>query len=144
MPELSSAQKPKWPKRGVIGVISRADKFLVIRRSKFVTAPLKICLPGGTIEKGEEESETLVREMQEELSIDVLPVRCCFRSETPWGTQLAWWVAQLDPDVVPIACPEEVDEYFWWTIEEIRDAKNTLPSLGDFFRAVESGSIDVN
>jgi 8-oxo-dGTP pyrophosphatase MutT (NUDIX family) len=67
-------------KRGVVGVIKREDRFLIIRRSKFVTAPRKLCLPGGTMEKGETEIDTLVREMKEELSIDVTPVRLCWRS----------------------------------------------------------------
>ena len=33
-----------------------------------VTAPGKLCLPGGAIEKGETEEQALVREMQEELA----------------------------------------------------------------------------
>lgn len=130
-------------KRGVIGVIARGDKFLVIRRSRTVTAPLKLCLPGGTIEPGETEPQTLVREMQEELAIDVTPVRCCCRSRTPWGTLLAWWVAKLDDDVTPVPNPEEVDEYFWMTLDEIKVVKGSLPSLPEFFESIQKGEIDV-
>lgn len=58
-------------KRGVVGVMLRRDKLLTIRRSQWVTAPGKLCLPGGTIEEGETEEQALVREMKEELSIHV-------------------------------------------------------------------------
>lgn len=115
----------------------------MIRRSEFVTAPLKVCLPGGTIEDGEAESETLVREMQEELDISVRPVKCCYRSETPWGTKLAWWVGDLAADITPVPNPDEVHEYFWMTIEEIDAVRDALPSLRDFFRAVRTGRINL-
>ena len=139
-----NANRVIGPKRGVIGVIGRDDKFLVIRRSKTVTAPLKLCLPGGTIEEGETEPQTLVREMQEELAIDVTPVRCCCRSRTPWGTLLAWWVAKLDHDVTPVANPDEVAEYFWMTLDEIDQVRGALPSLPEFFQSIRRGEIDVS
>ncbi|MEM0927213.1 MAG: NUDIX domain-containing protein, partial [Planctomycetota bacterium] len=76
-------------KRGVVGVIFRNSRLLVIRRALRVTAPGKLCLPGGAIEQGETEEQALVREMQEELGIDVIPRLLCFRSVTSWGTNLA-------------------------------------------------------
>ena len=130
-------------KRGVIGVIRREDRFLVIRRSRLVTAPMKLCLPGGTIEMGESEQQALVREMQEELSIDVSPLHCCYRSRTPWGTRLAWWAADLDADATPKKDPAEVDEFFWMTPAEIESARGTLPSLPEFCRAIRTGKIDL-
>ncbi|TWT54115.1 hypothetical protein Pla22_17500 [Rubripirellula amarantea] len=130
-------------KRGVVGVILREDKFLVIRRSQTVTAPGKLCLPGGTMEKGESEVDTLVREMREELTLDVTPVRLCWRSVTPWGTTLAWWLAQIEDHVVPVPDPIEVAEYFWMTHEEVYTAKDALPSLPAFIDAVSAGEIQI-
>tara|TARA_R110002111_G_scaffold28902_1_gene61189 strand:- start:374 stop:817 length:444 start_codon:yes stop_codon:yes gene_type:complete len=130
-------------KRGVVGVIIRDDRFLVIRRSKTVTAPGKLCLPGGTMEKGESEIQTLVREMEEELTIDVTPVRLCWRSVTPWGTILAWWLATIDQSVIPTPCLDEVEEYFWMTQEEVYYAKDALPSLPAFIDACSSGEIQL-
>lgn len=131
-------------KRGVVGVIFRQQRLLIIRRSMTVAAPGKLCLPGGGIEVGESESEALVREMQEELAIDVDPVRLCWRSVTPWGTNLAWWLACLDHQVAPVANPEEVAEVHWMTRDEIRGAEGMLPSLPTFVDALERGEVDLS
>ncbi len=128
-------------KRGVVGVIFRRERLLIIRRSMTVAAPGKLCLPGGGIEIGESESDALVREMQEELTIDVKPIRLCWRSVTPWGTNLAWWLAHLEHEVTPIANPDEVAEVHWMTRDEIRTARDMLPSLPIFVDAWERGDI---
>ena len=130
-------------KRGVIGVIFRQDRLLVIRRSMTVNAPGKLCLPGGGIENGESEIEALVREMQEELEIGVNPIRLCHRSVTPWGTRLAWWVAEIINNAEPTANPEEVSEFFWMTPDDISRAENVLPSLPDFLVGWRSGEIEL-
>ena len=68
--DISRIKPTTRRKRGVVGVIIRCDKLLIIRRSLTVTAPGRLCLPGGGIEEGETESEALVREMDEELALD--------------------------------------------------------------------------
>ena len=140
---MNQARPSTRRKRGVVGVIIRHDRLLIIRRSLTVAAPGKLCLPGGGIESGESEQIALVREMQEELNIDVEPVRLCWRSVTPWGTNLAWWLASLDHHVTPIANPEEVAEVHWMTRDEIRVAKDMLPSLPTFVDAWESGELQL-
>lgn len=130
-------------KRGVIGVIFRDDRLLIIRRSMTVNAPGKLCLPGGGIEEGESETEALIREMQEELAIDVAPVRLCHRSVTPWGTRLAWWVADIQGATDPVPNPDEVSHVFWMTPDDIAQASNVLPSLPDFIQAWRSGEIEL-
>lgn len=108
-----------------------------------VNAPGKLCLPGGGIEAGESETEALVREMQEELAIDVDPVRLCHRSVTPWGTRLAWWVASMTSNADPIPNPDEVSHVFWMTPQDIAQASNVLPSLPEFISAWRSGEIEL-
>lgn len=130
--------------RGVVAVVFRDDKLLMIRRSMTVTAPGMICLPGGTIESGETEPDALVREMQEELSIDVSPVKLCWRSVTAWGTNLAWWHAELPSEQTPIPNPEEVAEFFWYSRGEIRTAADVLPSLPEFVTAWDNGKVNLD
>ena len=132
------------PRRGVVAVVFRDERLLIIRRSMTVRAPGLICLPGGGIEIGETEREALIREMQEELAIDVKPVRECWRSVTRWGTELSWWLSELDEQVQPTANPEEVAEVFWMTADEIRNLPDMLPSLPEFLSAVERGEIELD
>jgi 8-oxo-dGTP pyrophosphatase MutT (NUDIX family) len=61
---------------GVVAVILRDERFLVIRRSQQVAAPGKYCFPGGGIESGETESVALERELLEELNVAIVPQHC--------------------------------------------------------------------
>jgi 8-oxo-dGTP diphosphatase len=130
-------------KRAVVAVILRGERLLIIRRALTVTAPGKLCLPGGGIEEGESESEAIVREMQEELSIQIEPVRLCWSSVTPWNTSLAWWLSNLETDVIPVPNPDEVAEVHWMTVDEICNAADMLPSLPAFVKAWRRGEVDL-
>ena len=150
-PEHQSTPKPKIDfdndssrRRGVVGVILREERLLVIRRSQTVTAPGMLCLPGGGIEPGETELEALVREMQEELNLDVEPVQLCWRNTTSWGTELAWWHATISHDQTPQANPEEVEEVFWMTETEIINSTSMLPSLPEFVIALQTGEVKLD
>ena len=140
---MNETEAKRHCKRGVVGVILRKERLLIIRRSLTVIAPGLLCLPGGGIEPGETEAEALVREMREELTIEVQPVRLCFRSVTDWGTELAWWLARLEEHVTPIANPDEVAEVHWMTGTQIRSTEGMRPSLPTFLDALERGEIDL-
>ena len=92
-------------RRGAVAVIVREGRLLVIRRSGSVVAPWKFCFPGGGIEGQESEEEALVRELREELGCEVTPCRRLWQNVTPWGVHLAWWLAELPPDVEPAPNP---------------------------------------
>ena len=128
-------------RRGVIGIILRDEAFLVIRRSQKVTAPGLLCFAGGGIEAGESESEALVREMQEELALEVQPVGCVWRSVTSWGTRLAWWTASIPADAQPVPNPDEVAEFMWLKHEQMRVATGMLPSMPQFLDAWTAGHL---
>jgi mutator protein MutT len=131
-------------KRGVVAVIFREGRLLIIRRALTVTAPGKLCLPGGAIEQGETEQQALVREMREELNIGVEPMNLCYRSVTSWGTNLAWWHAELSHEQRPEANPKEVAGIYWMRREEVRTARDLLPSLPPFLVAWERGEIKLD
>ena len=128
-------------RRGVVGVVMRDRRMLVIRRARTVVAPLVYCFPGGGIEGDESEEEALVREFREELGVTLRPVRRLWRCVTAWKVELAWWLGELAPDAIPVANPREVDSIHWFTPEEMARLPDLLESNRDFLRLVEQGEI---
>ncbi|MDK1025665.1 MAG: NUDIX domain-containing protein [Gammaproteobacteria bacterium] len=111
-------------------------RWLMIRRSENVVAPLKICFPGGGIEENESQSEAVVREMREELDAIVQPVACvwshCYeeRAVKLWG-----WLAELQPNKIR-PNPSEVAEVLWLTADEAVNHPDALPRTADFLSSL--------
>src|SRR5713226_2907560 len=126
------------PLRGVVAVVIRDERFLVIRRSQQVRAPGMHCFPGGAIEPGEGEAEAARREMLEELSLDAQPRQLLWRSVTPWSVELAWWLVEIDPTASPLPNLLEVETFHWLTAAEIRGLPQLLASNLEFLDAWES------
>ena len=122
----------KIPKVGVVGIIARGSRLLIIRRSATVLSPLTWAFPGGAIEEGESETEALVREMREELGVSAEPVRRCWTYErrSPPLLLHCWDAVIGDQALHPD--PAEVADYRWLTPEEIRVWPGTLPSCVEF------------
>lgn len=136
-----SMSQPARNRRGAVAVIREEQRVLVIRRSQQVVAPGAYCFPGGAIEPGESEEVALVRELREELNVDVLPVRKIWQSVTPWQVELAWWLARLAPGSLPRAAPAEVESFHWHTLAEMAALPELLESNRQFLAAVERGEI---
>ena len=128
-------QTASHPKRGVVAVVPRHDRLLVIRRSQTVVAPGAYCFPGGGIHDNESEAAAVIREMQEELNVAATPRHCLWRSVTPWNVELAWWLAELSAESVLQPNEEEVADVHWLTPSEIRSLGNLLDSNRDFLDA---------
>ncbi len=128
-------------RRGVVGVVMRDGRMLVIRRSRSVVAPLVFCFPGGGIEPGESEEEALVREFREELDVAIRPVRRLWRCTTAWKVELAWWSAEMPPGESLVANPLEVDSIHWHTPAEMARLPDLLESNREFLELLERGEI---
>ena len=139
-PMLPAGQSPVI-RRGVVAVVSRGGRLLVIRRSAEVVAPGAMCFPGGGIEAGESEIDALVREVREELGVAVVPLRRLHQSVTPWNVDLAWWSARLDPGTPLVLNAAEVESVHWLTPDEILAAPELLASNRDFLHAILRGEI---
>lgn len=130
-------------RHGVVGVLVRAGRLLVIQRSQHVVAPLAYCFPGGAIELDETEPIALVRELREELSIEVSPRRLLWRSKTPWNVELAWWLADVGDEVEPVPNPQEVHSYAWRSVDEMLGLDRLLESNRGFLAAWNRGELEL-
>ena len=131
---------PQLP-QGVVAVIRRSDRYLLVRRGPAIPAADWWCFPGGGIDPGESEVEALVRELDEELGIAVRPLRRLWRAITAWGVDLAWWETEWRPEpgnerFKP--APDEIAEVAWVTREEAL-ALDLLGSNVAFFRRTPRG-----
>lgn len=131
-------------KRGVVAVIAQEGKLLLIRRAANVPAPGKWCFPGGAIEPGETPEMALVRELREELGIDIKPSRVLWESVTPWGVFLMWWQASLLSDARPTPNPREVADVFWMKPADLLAARDLLDSNRQFLEKLLCGEITLD
>jgi len=65
----------------VAGLIVVEDRLLVCQRNSRGAFPLKWEFPGGKVEPGEDKTHALIRELKEELNIDVTRTRQVFRHQ---------------------------------------------------------------
>jgi (d)CTP diphosphatase len=121
--------QPDGRVHGVVIACARPDgRFLCIRRSSTVIAPLKVCFPGGGIEIGESQAAAVVREMHEEVGALVAPLRCTWRWEKPDGNLTLWgWTADLLSTDLH-ADPLEVAEILWLTGAEVATHPDAMPT----------------
>jgi 8-oxo-dGTP diphosphatase len=124
---------------GVVAVVVRGDKFLVIRRSKHVRSPGKFCFPGGSIEAGETEEAAVVREFAEELGAAAVLVARLWSSLTITNVRLAWWEVSFSEEQSLTPDPLEVESVHWLTREEALALPELLPSNRDFYDAWQRG-----
>ena len=138
--EHPPSKDPSSPQRvGVISVIQRDSRFLTIRRGARVRKPGKICFPGGSLIPGETEEQTVVREMREELGVEVEPVARLDQAVSPWGTQLFWWQCRLESKPTFVLHPEEIAEVLWLTLDELLAHPDLLESNHLFLERLRGG-----
>jgi len=128
-------------RRGAVAIIVQEGRMLVIRRSKYVIAPLTYCFPGGGIEDGESEQTAVVREVNEEIAVNIRPLRRLWECVTAWKVHLAWWLAEMDRAAVVTPNPREVASVHWFTPEEMASQSELLDSNREFLNLVAKGEI---
>lgn len=139
--KLSEANQSLWARQAVVGVAMRDDQFLIIRRSQLVRAPGKLCMPGGRLEPGESQRAAVLRELREELDVQVEPNRLIWNSISPWGTELFWWSIHLSGTAEIVPNPLEVDSFAWMTAEQMLAAPDLLQSALNFLISFQDGRI---
>jgi mutator protein MutT len=112
---------------GILGIIQKGGRLLMIQRSAHVRVPHAWCFPGGTIEPGESQPDALVREMREEVHLEVRPGRHLMTQTKHDGKLVLYcWSAEIISGE-PRPNPHEVAEIAWMTPAEIRTRDGVLP-----------------
>jgi len=139
---MAHSPRPVQPDGRVHGVavaVRREDgKWLMVRRSKNVGSPLKVCFPGGTVEAGETQEHAVVREMQEELGLNVRPVKRVWKHEfVDKPLTLFGWIAQVENGTEMEIDPKEIAEVFWMNAEEGKSHPDGMPTNRYFIACLE-------
>jgi 8-oxo-dGTP pyrophosphatase MutT (NUDIX family) len=132
-----------FPKRAAVAVIVSGFQFLTILRSQSVRAPGQICFPGGGIEVAESPREATVREMREELGVNVIAQKEIWKSVSPRGLEIHWWKTVIEKGQTLIPNPDEVASFSWLSAREIIARSNLLASNRRFFEALENGEFSI-
>ncbi|GAB4110171.1 MAG: 8-oxo-dGTP diphosphatase MutT [Phycisphaeraceae bacterium] len=121
----------------IVGCRDDAGRWLLIRRSANVAAPLKVCFPGGAVEVGETPEQAAVREIREELGLHVADIERVWDHTFPehplrlFGFLARSYSGQLTPD------RHEVSEILWLTADEAGSHPDAMPRTQDFVTALE-------
>jgi 8-oxo-dGTP pyrophosphatase MutT (NUDIX family) len=128
---------------GVVFGCRRADgRYLMIRRSRNVALPGKVCFPGGGANAGEAQEGACVREAWEELGVCIRPVRPVWRHEfVERRLTLFGWLAEVEEGAEFRLDPMEVEEVLWLSREEAVAHPDGLPTNALFIEALE-GALD--
>ena len=108
--------------RVVTGIVVRGTDVLIVRRKKR-EGNLFWQFPGGTMELGETEEQTVVRELYEETGLEVAPVECLgSRVHPSTSRHISYWVCDYiygefnitddDLDAVEWVCKDKLMDYF--------------------------------
>jgi 8-oxo-dGTP pyrophosphatase MutT (NUDIX family) len=125
------------PKReAIVAIIRRGSKVLVIQRAPKVRQPGFWAPLSGTIEAEESQEDALVREVREEVGLEVTPRAKVWESSTDDGSfVLHWWTAEPDPGPVN-PDPREVSAFQWVTAAEFLNLQPTFKGDRAFFEEI--------
>ncbi|MCR5735802.1 MAG: NAD(+) diphosphatase [Lachnospiraceae bacterium] len=113
----------------IIVAITNGDKILLVRNK--LTYYKKLALVSGFVEIGESFEDALVREVKEEVGINVKNIR--YYRNQPWGmsgAQMIGYTAELDGDDTITMQESELSEASWYTRDEVPDYRHVL-SVGN-------------
>jgi len=138
----TSAEGSARQVEGVVIVVLRQERFLVIRRAPGTLAAGAWCFVGGAIEADESQEQAAVREFREEVGGRVTPLRRLWEYTRPDGLlKLHWWSAELAQDGPLVPNPDEVSEIRWCTADELLALPHLLESNREFMSAVGLGLV---
>ncbi len=116
----------------VIAVIRRGNKYLLTRRVNLDATEKKYGpyvwnLPGGGIKFGETPEEALIREMREEIGVEIeiksLLPKLFSETRARWQGIFLCYLSVIKNDRSKIVLNYEADEFGWFTTSEVKKLK---------------------
>ncbi len=107
--------------RVTCALIEKKEKVLITQRSAAMSQPLLWEFPGGKVEAGETEEACLIREIQEELNLIIIPLKALKPSVCTYSTKTI--------ELIPFICSLEGGDIKllehaaskWATVAELKD-----------------------
>ena len=130
-------------REGVVTVVARHGRLLVIKRAEGLLAGGAWCFVGGGIEAGEDQAAAAVREFREEVAGAIRPERKIWEYTRPdGGLKLHWWRCTLLPRPL-VANPAEVAELRWLEPAAIQALPQLLASNRAFLASPAFAALDL-
>ncbi len=120
----------------IVAVVRRAERILVIQRGPRARFPGYWAPLSGKVEVAETQEEALIREVHEEVGLEVSPVAKVWESQTEDGTfRLHWWMAESEQGGI-VMQPGEVSDVRWVTPQEFSRLEPVFAADRMFFDRV--------
>jgi len=104
---------------GVVAVLVRGERLLYIQRAEALAFGGYWCPLSGKVEPGESQAHAVVREVREEVGLEVRAVRKVWECPTEGADYLLhWWLVDEDGGDL-VLDPREVADAGWFTRDEI-------------------------
>lgn len=114
----------------------RGEETLVIRRGPATLSSGMFAPLSGRLEPGESEPEAVIREVREEVGLEVLPIRQVWECPSEDGRYtLRWWLAEYSAGEVTID-PREVSAAQWISPNSFGTLEHTFADDRKFYAEV--------
>lgn len=126
-------------KQVVVGIISKIEngeeKYLLVSSTRdFGEFTGFYYPPGGHLDGGEDEKSALVREIVEELNVEVKPIaKLATTAGDVTDQTTTWWACEIAAEASITVDKDEIADLKWLTRAQILSSEKIWPATKDFF-----------